>query len=371
MKNELKNNIYLPALDGLRFLAIAGVLIFHIVNYLYLNHPNHFFQTFIKNNILDISKYGRFGVELFFIISGIIIPRSIEKHNKKERIKLLKIFYIRRIFRIFPPYFIIISCSLIFNLFLFNSINIENGINSYISSIFFIHNMVYPGQFPFLCGAAWSLEIEMQYYLLAPILFLIIYKKPKRLIFTLKIFFFLLFFIFNNIGYQPVVKSILSYAHFFILGEILFSIKFQGNFQEKHFYFSLLSLISSYIFIYILKLNYKDNLLLILFYKLIILLIIFTGIFYILYMNNLKILIIKIFAKIGTISYSIYLIHYPIIIIFGRYILTLTNDINFYFAFALNVIIFLTVILFFSYAFFIVVERPLKLLLLDSIKISK
>lgn len=370
MKKGLNSKNYIPALDGLRFLAILGVLLFHIINYIYQNHHNHELQTFIKNNVLPITKHGRFGVELFFIISGFIIMLSIENYKIKGSLVLLKTFYIRRFSRIFPPYFIIITCSLIFNSLFLNTLSVENGVNSYLASIFFIHNLIYPGEFPFLSGAAWSLEIEMQFYILAPILFLLFNGQSNYLKILVNLILFLLFFLINNIGYNVETKSLLNYGHYFIIGNILAFFNLRRNYIGKHYNVSLITIIIIYIFINILNIKYNNANSLILLHKLFTLLILFASLYYILYLNKVKILNNKILTGIGKISYSIYLLNYPIIVLFGNSILSITIFKNYYFTLILFTILFLALILFLSYIFYTTVEKPLKLLFLKPIKES-
>ena len=370
IKKVFYSENYIPALDGIRFLAILGVILFHITNYIYQNHSDQELQTFVKNIVLPITKYGRFGVELFFIISGFIITLSIENHRIKGSLVLLKSFYFRRFSRIFPPYFIIITCSLIFNLLFLKTLSVENGVNSYLASIFFIHNLIYPGEFPFLSGAAWSLEIEIQFYILAPILFLLFNGQANYLKILLNLIFFLLFFVVNNIGYNVETKSLLNYAHYFILGNILAFFKLRRNYIGNHYNIILITIIIIYIFIYILNIKYASANSIIILHKLFTLLILFAGLYYILYLNKVKILTNKILTKIGKISYSIYLLNYPIIVLFGQSILSITIFKNYYFTLILFIILFLILILFLSYIFYSIVEKPLKILFLKPIKVS-
>jgi peptidoglycan/LPS O-acetylase OafA/YrhL len=370
MKKGLNTEIYIPALDGLRFLAIIGVLLFHIINYIHQNSQDHELQAFVKNNVFPITKYGRFGVELFFIISGFIIKLSIENYKIKDRLVLLKTFYFKRLSKIFPSYFIIITCSLIFNLLFLKTLSVENGVNSYLASIFFIHNLIYPGEFPFLSGAAWSLEIEIQFYLLAPILFLLFNGQTNYLKILLNLIFFLLFFVVNNIGYNIEPKSLLNYGHYFIIGNILAFFNLRRNYIGKHYNVSLITIIIIYIFIYILNIKYASANSIILLHKLYTLLILFASLYYILYLNKVKILTNKILTKIGKISYSIYLLNYPIIVLFGHSILSITIFKNYYFTLILFIILFLILILFLSYVFYTIVEKPLKILFLKPIKLS-
>ena len=370
MKKGFNSEIYIPAIDGLRFLAILGVLLFHITNYIYQNHSDQELQAFVKNIVLPITKYGRFGVELFFIISGFIITLSIENYKIKGSLVLLKTFYLRRLSRIFPPYFIIITCSLIFNLLFLNTLSVENGVNSYLASIFFIHNLIYPGEFPFLSGAAWSLEIEIQFYFLAPIFFLLFNGQTNYLKISLNLIFFLLFFILNNIGYNVETKSLLNYGHYFIIGNILAFFNLRKNYIGKHYNVALITIIIIFIFIYILNIKYNNANSLIIVHKLFTLLIIFASLYYILNLNKVKILTNKILTRIGKISYSIYLLNYPIIVLFGHSILSITIFKNYYFTLILFIVLFLAVIFFLSYIFYTTVEKPLKLLFLKPIKES-
>src|SRR5438132_7867316 len=91
---------YLPTLDGWRALAILGVMICHSCDAFFHAdgpHPNAVLHA--------LTRHGALGVDVFFGISGFLIcTRLIEEHKKNGRISL-KRFYVRRAFRILPPYF--------------------------------------------------------------------------------------------------------------------------------------------------------------------------------------------------------------------------------------------------------------------------
>src|SRR2546430_13139239 len=91
---------YLPTLDGWRALAILGVMVCHSGDAFFHAdgpHPNV--------TLHSLTRHGALGVDVFFGISGFLIcTRLIEEHKKTGRISL-KRFYIRRAFRILPPYF--------------------------------------------------------------------------------------------------------------------------------------------------------------------------------------------------------------------------------------------------------------------------
>ena len=75
----MKTLRYIPEIDGLRGLAVVGVIFFH----------------------LDILSGGFLGVDIFFVISGYLITQIIID-EKKRKIFTLKKFYIKRIKRLFP-----------------------------------------------------------------------------------------------------------------------------------------------------------------------------------------------------------------------------------------------------------------------------
>ena len=98
MNSSAPSRQYYPALDGLRGIAIIMVVIFHNFNF-----TNYFF-------------FGWLGVDLFFVLSGLLITEILIKTSGKPG--FLRNFYLRRILRIFPLYYLIlIICIIILPLF--------------------------------------------------------------------------------------------------------------------------------------------------------------------------------------------------------------------------------------------------------------
>src|SRR5437867_8732685 len=90
----------IPALDGLRVLAVIMVIFHHVFHFLRplplsWTGPNAIFRLFAQ-----ISEYGYFGVDLFFVISGFLITRILLRLRQDGG--GVKEFYIRRVLRIFP-----------------------------------------------------------------------------------------------------------------------------------------------------------------------------------------------------------------------------------------------------------------------------
>jgi peptidoglycan/LPS O-acetylase OafA/YrhL len=91
---------HMPALDGVRGLAILAVLLFHFVA-----------QTTVTNGfehaLNAILNYGALGVDLFFILSGFLITGILYDSRAKEG--YFRNFYMRRVLRIFPLYYAVLA----------------------------------------------------------------------------------------------------------------------------------------------------------------------------------------------------------------------------------------------------------------------
>ncbi len=151
---------YLPTLDGWRAVAILGVMAAHATDRLFIDGgawPNEFWY--------GVTRYGAKGVDVFFGISGFLIcSRLIEEIDARGRIDL-KGFYIRRFFRILPPYFVFLGAvSLLGAAGVFAVTGPEVA-----SSLLFLRNY-YPvaGPAGWYTGHLWSLAIEEHFYVIWP-----------------------------------------------------------------------------------------------------------------------------------------------------------------------------------------------------------
>jgi peptidoglycan/LPS O-acetylase OafA/YrhL len=177
-----------PEIDGLRFFAIIPVLFSHLFEQV-LRRQNRL--GFLGD--IDSSDYHYFvnhlpGVLLFFAISGYILTYQIKSAAKGgyDWSKYRK-YILRRFKRIAPPYYIL----LIATFFIVAVIGFRPSggrhfeasqvplLPSLIVSLFYSHWAVY-GEWPRLFGAGWTLEIETQYYIIAPILTLIYLKLKNK-----------------------------------------------------------------------------------------------------------------------------------------------------------------------------------------------
>ena len=151
-----------PELDGVRGLAILMVLFFHI-----LKRADNLTSSNLLHSITSIARIGWVGVDIFFVLSGFLITSILLKTRDKPH--YFKNFYVRRILRIFPLYYIVIIGLLLF----LPVLDPDTAAGTQALWPFFIlyqQNWVYiakPGPSAFLV-VTWSLAIEEQFYMIWP-----------------------------------------------------------------------------------------------------------------------------------------------------------------------------------------------------------
>lgn len=192
-----------PELDGLRGIAIFLVLIWHYAVIQIRAEPYSIAHYLQRGLSLTWS-----GVDLFFVLSGFLIGGILL--DNRDTSNYFKVFYIRRVCRIFPLYFLCLSLFFCLTYVLpdlartspFNWL-FEKPMPVW-SYLTFTQNfaMVQESTFgPNWLGVTWSLAVEEQFYLVLP---LIIYFVPTRRLHYVLIFVILL---------APGLRTLLFYYH--------------------------------------------------------------------------------------------------------------------------------------------------------------
>ena len=123
---------------------------------------------------------GFHGVDLFFVISGFILALPFAAHHLAGAPSVsLRKYYLRRLTRLEPPYFVSIFLLLALSIWIHR--RAASAILPHLAaSLAYLHNVIYGTQSTVI-GVAWSLEIEVQFYLLVPLLTLVFAIRDSRL----------------------------------------------------------------------------------------------------------------------------------------------------------------------------------------------
>jgi peptidoglycan/LPS O-acetylase OafA/YrhL len=158
---------YRPDIDGLRAIAIVLVLMFHLK--------------------VGFTKGGFVGVDVFFVISGFLITGIILKDIEDGRFSF-RHFYERRVRRLFPALFAAIAAASLVALFVLYPPELEAYGKSLAGAVLFAANIFfYSGRGYFADGTdvlplhhTWSLAVEEQFYLIFPILLVLLSRLGRR-----------------------------------------------------------------------------------------------------------------------------------------------------------------------------------------------
>lgn len=348
-KRRTTTNFFIPEIDGLRFIAILFVIIEHICD---LFHDRSLFQNNLalpEHSFRYLAQSGTGGVYLFFAISGFILSIPFAQHylsNKKE-IDLKK-YYLRRITRLEPPFILAMAFLFLMKILIQNK-SIDELLPHFWATITYTHGLIYHTMSE-ITPITWSLEVEAQFYLLAPVLTKIfrLSKLLRRLILTGIIFFVPFLQNSNEIFRLSLPGTIQYFAVGFLLADIYLC-------REKLKFNHELNKVLGVLFFLTFILIKPDSPIAQVFYAFAIL----SFCYIVLIMEDLKhIFRNKIFTSIGGMCYSIYLIHFAIISLFGMitFKLLVTNFyiINCFF----QGVCLIPIILLISSAFFLTIEKP-------------
>lgn len=182
---SLNQKVYFPNLNGLRFFAAFVVILHHLHQFLLLYGDKNSWHNPIIHSI------GNLGVKLFFVLSGFLITYLLLSEEFFEKKISIKDFYIRRILRIWPLYFIILILGFFvlpeFEIFQFSELTTKLNSSFYfylLLSILFMPNLVLDGYGVVVpCASqSWSVGVEEQFYLIWPVLMKLIKNRMQLLL---------------------------------------------------------------------------------------------------------------------------------------------------------------------------------------------
>jgi peptidoglycan/LPS O-acetylase OafA/YrhL len=312
---------YRPDIDSLRAIAVISVLFCHVG-----------FNTF---------SGGFLGVDIFFVISGFLITRLIRDEVLKTRSFSFSHFYIRRVRRLFPALYFTLCLSFLFSTVIFPEQEFRIFCGALIHAILGISNFYFWKESGYFDAEAlvrpllhtWSLGVEEQFYLVWPFLLVfLLLRAPNLAPLVFLVFAFVISLIANVIFGD-------GFSYFIFLGDMFF------NGPSTVFYlmpFRIFEFSIGALLVWLIQLQTKNIFILKLFVWFGLTMIIYPiityteetfNLFYISLLPCLgtaliiyagtaqpisKLLDNIVTVRIGLISYSLYLIHWPIIV-FYRY----------------------------------------------------
>jgi peptidoglycan/LPS O-acetylase OafA/YrhL len=293
--------------------------------------------VFLYHTNIPIFSNGYLGVDIFFVISGFVITKSIFDNCEKKIINL-KNFYIKRAKRIIPNLFFIVVFTYLFYLLFgppdlslfkemfFALLGLSNFYYLTLSGDYF--NNIFDDPL----GHTWSLGVEQQFYLIYPIILFFFSMKGKNFplnFFLFIIFFVSLYFFIINYNTNPKLSFYFSALRFweFLIGSLLFLNK--DKIKKKNFI--TLFCIFTIIVIALTKQNFIN-------YYLKNIAITLSAGFLILFSNKNFLFENKFLIYLGNISYSFYLWHLPVLFFSGLYVTNVFRA-DIIFAFLLTLIL--------------------------------
>jgi len=169
-----QRRFYQPELDGLRFYAFLGVFVFHS-----LPSEREFYRGLhlpLPSLWRAVVKSGASGVDLFFALSAFLITSLLLKERQETGEVSLRRFYIRRILRIWPLYFLMVALGIVLSHTMAN----QNLPWYYVAGyLLFAGNWVHAvfGAPHSVCAPLWTISIEEQFYLIWPVLMKVLKRR--------------------------------------------------------------------------------------------------------------------------------------------------------------------------------------------------
>lgn len=352
LKRNTGKNKLIPEIDGLRTLALMPVIFMHFnTNY------KRYLGDSLGDSYDNIINNGDRGVLLFFAISGFILTFAFYNLFKKGLKINYKDYFVRRLTRLEPPFLI---CILI--LFIVVQYNYEGGIKALLPHLMptltYTHHLIF-GDWSPINPVTWSLEVEIQFYILVPLFSTFIFKFNKSiriLILCVLLILFPLIFLDKDsffLASDSLKRSLPIFINYFIIGLLFLEIFTSEKWNEnKSSLWDFIGIISIGLFLFY---EFESSRIVECYYVSLLILLIMISIFKGKIIN--KIFTYNPIVIFGGMCYSIYLIHYPVF--FGiskvsKYFIFDNNYLNYTIQFLLS----FSLMFLLASLFFVFFEKP-------------
>lgn len=294
-------------IDSLRGLAVLLVICSHVA----LISPS---SGIIPYGLYYFMERGIHGVQLFFIVSAFTLTLSY--YNRKGEKNELKSFFIRRFFRIAPMYYLAIIYFTLAIFLGFSFSNFDFDLSKIppkgIISSFLFANGLFPAWINSYVPGGWSITVEFMFYFILPFICRMITNINRSLL-----------FVYVTMLFASVLNTVLEGSSFdkydflyyylpnqlpvFALGILAYWMIREGIEKIKTVNVLLLAVaIFTYSFIFSIQFHLQYSL-------------VFFILLIVLSKKPYKILSNRILATVGKCSFSMYLVHFAVLGLLGRY----------------------------------------------------
>lgn len=275
-KNNLKSLTYknkYPILDVLKTYATIYVTVYHYQTYWILFNKEessiYIHQKFSNSILYKVFENGDLGVDIFSFISGFLIYNNLlqiyKENNNTFNFKNYMIFIFKRLIRLLPSYLIAILLWIIIPPLNLSTVpNQSTNCKNWIwTNLLFVNN-IYSTNTPCL-PVSWSLALDLQFYLLSPLIFILMLKFKNGyiipiILILLNIIVTITLFVFNqneywdDIGGDLIYNKIYTRSGPYFVGMVLY------HFMENQNQFIKIKNINNFKIdnhIYVFLKNYK------------------------------------------------------------------------------------------------------------------
>lgn len=341
---------FLAEVDGLRFLAIIPVVFMHMESNLAKSYQSSNPGEYDSSGwFLTLVHTGGHGVLLFFVISGFIIARPfISAFRDKQTHFDYRSYLMRRFIRLEPAYFACLILAFIGQC-LFLGASPAELLPHLLAAGVYMHSIIF-GEWNVLNGVTWSLEIEFQFYILAPVFATIFLISRPVVRYTTTLLLIALWVLIARYTYDwsnlNLKWSIITYGSYFLTGFFLADLHSAGAFNRKSLIFDLMS-VAALAMIFSTTRPFYDTI----FYMML-----FVGVFCSKYVIHL--LRHPAIYLIGGMCYTIYLYHYPLTYFIGRIVPPVMPLGDYSHNVLINFILLTPIIIVASAMLFVAIEKP-------------
>jgi peptidoglycan/LPS O-acetylase OafA/YrhL len=346
---------FIPMVDGLRFIAIGLVVLFHSAG-LVATKSNVSPTSPAARIFADLCAHGHYGVHLFFGISGFILALPFATHHLQggTRVKL-RDYFLRRLTRLEPPY--LLSLALCFVLLVAIKKQPAGELVSHLfASSGYLHNLLF-GVPSTINGVAWSLEVEVQFYVLVPLLTQVFAIRPALLRRAIVVAAMAAVELFQLVWLEPhgpagARLSILGFLQYFLAGFLVADLYVESPAEARpSFTWDLVGAAGWLALPFLWSSEALTR-------------VAFAPLMVVIYWSVFRGRIASrafahpVITTIGGMCYTIYLLHFQVLSLVSRFSGRLVFEASFLATYAAQMLLFLPAILVISSAYFFFVEKP-------------